>query len=203
LNRLAPNGDSHDQSTSPTVSCGSNLSLPTSDNLPNGYHHPGNLGPAQNPLVKTNPQLQVSSLPSNVPDSQVLVEKIVKLQKEMAKRQEKLDFMEEHVDTMVHEMKKKNKLLQGLMLKQDAGALASTDMDQNKRRTSEHSGIMSSLYSSKANDTGMTMELSLEINQKLQAVLEDTLLKNITLKENINTLGREIAILSVHQQEKQ
>ena len=71
-------------------------------------------------------------MPSNVPDSQVLVEKIVKLQRELAKRQEKLDFMEEHVDTMVNEMKKKNKLLQGLMLKQDAGALASTDMDQNK-----------------------------------------------------------------------
>ena len=28
----------------------------------------------------------------------------------------------------------------------------------------------------------MTIELSLEINKKLQAVLEDTLLKNITLK---------------------
>ena len=41
---------------------------------------------------------------------------------------------------------------------------------------------MSSMYSSKANDTGLTLELSLEINQKLQAVLEDTLLKNITLK---------------------
>ena len=48
---------------------------------------------------------------------------------------------------------------------------------------SDHgSGIMSSLYSSKPNDTGMTLDLSLEINQKLQAVLEDTLLKNITLK---------------------
>ena len=76
---------------------------------------------------------------------------------------------------------------------------------------------MSSLYSSKPNDVGMTLELSLEINQKLQAVLEDTLLKNITLKvsnwiwvttvffkvvsligcflfqENIDTLGNEIA----------
>ena len=31
-------------------------------------------------------------------------------------------------------------------------------------------------------DSGMTLDLSLEINQKLQAVLEDTLLKNITLK---------------------
>lgn len=72
------------------------------------------------------------SLPPNVPDSQILVEKIVKLQKELAKRQEKLDFMEEHVSTMVAEMKKKNKLLQHLMLKQDAGALVSSDMDENK-----------------------------------------------------------------------
>ena len=43
-------------------------------------------------------------------------------------------------------------------------------------------GIMSSLYSSKVTDSGMTLDLSLEINRKLQAVLEDTLLKNITLK---------------------
>ncbi len=41
---------------------------------------------------------------------------------------------------------------------------------------------MASLYSSKQSDSGITLELSLEINQKLQAVLEDTLLKNITLK---------------------
>ena len=41
---------------------------------------------------------------------------------------------------------------------------------------------MSSLYSSKLNDSSMTLDLSLEINHKLQAVLEDTLLKNITLK---------------------
>lgn len=32
------------------------------------------------------------------------------------------------------------------------------------------------------NSAEMTLELSLEINKKLQAVLEDTLLKNITLK---------------------
>ena len=33
---------------------------------------------------------------------------------------------------MLQEMKKKNKLLQNLMLKQDGGALASSDMDENK-----------------------------------------------------------------------
>lgn len=55
---------------------------------------------------------------------------------------------------------------------------------------------MSSLYKNSASDGAMTLEFSLEINRKLQAVLEDTLLKNITLKENIATLGNEIARIS-------
>jgi len=61
---------------------------------------------------------------------------------------------------------------------------------------SESGGIMASLYAAKSSDSNMTLDLSLEINRKLQAVLEDTLLKNITLKENINTLGNEIAKIS-------
>ncbi|KAG7160845.1 Coiled-coil domain-containing protein 186-like [Homarus americanus] len=62
-----------------------------------------------------------------------------------------------------------------------------------------HGGIMASVYGSAPRDGSMTLELSLEINRKLQAVLEDTLLKNITLKENLNTLGDEIAKISRHQ----
>ena len=57
-------------------------------------------------------------------------------------------------------------------------------------------GIMASVYGSENVDTGMTLELSLEINRKLQAVLEDTLLKNTTLKDNLSTLGEEVAKLS-------
>ena len=43
---------------------------------------------------------------------------------------------------------------------------------------------MASIYSSNRDSTsgGMNLDLSLEINRKLQAVLEDTLLKNIMLK---------------------
>lgn len=44
---------------------------------------------------------------------------------------------------------------------------------------------MASVYNHKVSDENMTLELSLEINQKLQTVLEDTLLKNITLKVRI------------------
>lgn len=40
---------------------------------------------------------------------------------------------------------------------------------------------MSSLYKN-TSESEMTLDLSLEINRKLQAVLEDTILKNITLK---------------------
>lgn len=41
---------------------------------------------------------------------------------------------------------------------------------------------MASVFQSRVVDPSMTLELSLEINRKLQAVLEDTLLKNITIK---------------------
>ncbi len=52
---------------------------------------------------------------------------------------------------------------------------------------------MSSMYNQKSLDDGLNLELCLEINRKLQTVLEDTLLKNITLKDNLSTLGAEVA----------
>lgn len=51
-----------------------------------------------------------------------------------------------------------------------------------KAELSKYGGIMASLYNSKCDDSSLSLELSLEINRKLQAVLEDTILKNITLK---------------------
>merc|ERR1711997_625815 len=92
---------------------------------------------------------------------------------------------EEHISTMLEEIKKKNKLIQNYILKLESGALVSSQMDENKRKLSEHGGgIMASIYSSNRDSTsgGLTLDLSLEINRKLQAVLEDTLLKNIMLK---------------------
>lgn len=49
-------------------------------------------------------------------------------------------------------------------------------------KLSRKGGIMASVFSSHQADKDMTLELSLEINKKLQSVLEDTLLKNITIK---------------------
>lgn len=44
---------------------------------------------------------------------------------------------------------------------------------------------MASINSMHSQDGKMNLELSLQINHKLQAVLEDTLLKNITLKVRV------------------
>lgn len=129
-------------------------------------------------------------------DKQVLIERIVRLQRSLARKNEKLEFLEEHIQQLVAEIKRKNKIIQGYIMREEAGTLVSNDMDENKALLARKGGIMASVYSMHQQDGAMTLDLSLEINRKLQAVLEDTLLKNMTLKENLDTLGAEIARLS-------
>nr|AYV89223.1 coiled-coil domain-containing 186-like isoform X2 [Tetranychus evansi] len=129
-------------------------------------------------------------------DKTMLINKIFRLQKTIAKKQEKIDYLEEHNHQLLSEMKKKTKLIQYYILREESGALTTNRMDENKKQLAKHgSTVMSSLFKSYPTDSAITLNLSLEINKRLQAVLEDTILKNITLKENLNTLGEEIARL--------
>ncbi|KAL0984550.1 hypothetical protein UPYG_G00143120 [Umbra pygmaea] len=132
-------------------------------------------------------------------DKAVLVERIVRLQKAHARKQEKIEFMEDHIKQLVEEIRKKTKIIQSYVLREETGALSSEASDFNKAQLGRRGGIMASLYTSHPADCGLTLDLSLEINRKLQAVLEDTLLKNITLKENLQTLGAEIERLIKQQ----
>ncbi|XP_060698099.1 coiled-coil domain-containing protein 186 isoform X1 [Hemiscyllium ocellatum] len=136
-------------------------------------------------------------------DKTVLIERIVRLQKAHARKNEKIEFMEDHIKQLVEEIRKKTRIIQTYVLREESGALSSEASDFNKAQLSRRGGIMASLYTSHPADSGLTMELSLEINRKLQAVLEDTLLKNITLKENLQTLGTEIERLIKCQHELQ
>ena len=99
-------------------------------------------------------------------------------------------------------------------MNEEVGQFTSETHDSIKREMSRKTGsIMSALYSNSSsvtksytshtsqllglsNDSHMTMELCTEINSKLQALLEDTLIKNLTLKDNLETLGQEISRLS-------
>ncbi|XP_012054311.1 PREDICTED: coiled-coil domain-containing protein 186 [Atta cephalotes] len=141
-------------------------------------------------------------------NKQVLMERIIKLQDINVKRAEKLDFFKEHTQTLLEDIQKKEKIIQNYILNQNFGALTCNKSDRYKHIKSRRDiaelarrgGIMASVYNHRVSDENMTLELSLEINQKLQALYEDALLKNITLKENIDTLGQEIAKLTMHQQ---
>lgn len=61
-----------------------------------------------------------------------MIEHIVKLQRVSAKKSEKLDFLEEHVNTLVNELQKKTKLLQSYILREQSGTMTSNKMDNNK-----------------------------------------------------------------------
>lgn len=129
------------------------------------------------------------------PSKQSLIDRIVRLQQANAKQTEKLDFLESHSATLVTELQKKAKLVHYYMMRDQSGALVSAKSDKHKAELAKYGGIMSAIYSGvkgTATSADMTLDLSLEINKKLQAVLEDTLLKNITLKVSERRMGIEI-----------
>ncbi|XP_031568951.1 coiled-coil domain-containing protein 186-like [Actinia tenebrosa] len=182
LDKLSANGSSPVVVNNPAMSaCVTDSGMP-----PN--HDAVQIVQPINPPMRTGTEIE--------PSKKLLVDKICRLQKIHAKKNEKLEFMEEHINALVDEIQKKTRIIQYYTLREESGALAPPMSDLNKARLSRHGGIMASLYSSKPLDSDMTMELSLQINKKLQAVLEDTILKNITLKENLDTLGDEISRLN-------
>lgn len=127
---------------------------------------------------------------------ELLLEKITSLEKTIRRKCEKIDFLKDHVDQLIEELHRKSRIIQGYVLREETGALVPESSDKNKAQLAKKGGVMASLYASHALDGSMTMGLSLEINRKLQALLEDTLLKNIKLKEGMDTLGQEIDWLS-------
>ncbi|CAK9795369.1 Coiled-coil domain-containing protein 186 [Anthophora plagiata] len=168
---------------------GSNLSL--------------NTGDALNGALSDNTINGDQSIQPTEPSKQALIERIIKLQESNARKAEKLDFFEEHTRILVEELQKKKRIIQTYILHENIGAMGGNERDKYKAELARHGGIMASVYNQRVSDDNMTLELSLEINQKLQAVLEDALFKNITLKDNIDTLGEEIARLTMQNQQRQ
>lgn len=146
-------------------------------------------------------------------DKQKIIEKVCQLQKTLAKRTEKVDFLQDHVEQLTRDVQRKTRIIQAYAMSiEEVNCFTSEARDAAKLEMSRKTGsIMSALYKSSSTNThsannannnnnntnnNMTMELCLEINGKLQALLEDTLIKNLTLKESLETLGQEIARLS-------
>lgn len=67
-------------------------------------------------------------------------------------------------------------------MREQTGALAPPSFDANRIRQVQKGGMFSGKNSRAYKMPEVNYELSLEMNKKMQSVLEDTLLKNITLK---------------------
>uniref|UniRef100_A0A183VB67 Coiled-coil domain-containing protein n=1 Tax=Toxocara canis TaxID=6265 RepID=A0A183VB67_TOXCA len=128
---------------------------------------------------------------------QQMVEKIVKLQRQLARKQDKIEFLEEHVRQCTEELRRKTKIIQNYALREEASLLLPESDSLTQVPLARRKGgttLMGSLFGSTAGKS--ELELATEINSRLQAVLEDALYKNITLKNNVDTLGEEISRLS-------
>lgn len=148
-------------------------------------HHEPPVTAIQQDHYITQPNRNSNSFPEVEVDKKVLVDRICKLQRSLAKYTEKMEFMQEHVSQLTEDVQKKSKIIQFYMSREEPGTLASNKYDRNKADVSQHGGIMASVYSAKSTDKAMTLDLSLSINRQLQAILEDTILKNIMLKVSL------------------
>lgn len=143
-------------------------------------------------------------------DKQCLIERIIRLQRRIVRKEEKIDFLSDHVSQLTDELKRKTRVIAAYAMNvENVGAVSPPDLDELRAQQPKH-GIMASIYwrnsslgQSSDGSGGLTLDLALEINKKLQAVLEDTLFKNITLKESLQTLGEEISMLKNEAERRQ
>ncbi|VDN99503.1 unnamed protein product [Rodentolepis nana] len=203
------------------TSMGSNLSLsvvpdekippfPDSCHTPEAVQNSTQAPPLGDALVSSTENTRLASLPDETssifspevqtrePNRNLLLNKIDRLQKTNMRLMDKIDFMHEHIGQLTHELQKKTKILQNCLSREaeNEGAAVPTAVDANKRQRIRRGGtLMAAVFSGDASAPASDLRTSLQLNNKLQSVLEDTLYKNLTLKENVDTLADEIARL--------
>jgi len=122
---------------------------------------------------------------SNI-DKNTLIHRLVENQKINVKRNEKIDFLNDHVSQLTDELKKKTKLLQSFMLREQHGRMKPPGAEQELAKR------VNRLLAGAHVVAPDNLDVVLEVNRKLQMVLEDTLLKNMMQQDNIKMLGEEI-----------
>ena len=70
----------------------------------------------QPPLSQHQKQLQQEQFPEVEIDKKVLIERICKLQRVLARKNEKLEFMEEHINQLTLDIQRKTKLVIIMMI---------------------------------------------------------------------------------------
>ena len=109
-----------------------------------------------------------------------------------AKTEDRLRFFESHTAELTNDLKNQRKIINSFLLREQHGKLAPAPRAIQSHRPKSALETMTSAFSS--NKSGkMTLDLALEMNDKLQQVTEDTILKNIHLQESLDIITSQIA----------
>lgn len=110
------------------------------------------------------------------------------------KKDQKIAFYERHTGDLTADLQNKGKIIQSFMLRENVGKLLPpvTQSSPSKAKAKANSFGRVALALGVGKSKGaMTLELALEINNKLQQVIEDTLLQNIHLRESLDLISRQ------------
>jgi hypothetical protein len=110
---------------------------------------------------------------------------------------ERLQFYESHSEELTADLKGKSKIIQMYLLRDQKGKLEPRRKGQESTKAPPPTstfGSMTAAFSSKPKTVnGITLELALEMNTRLQQVTEDALLKNIQLQESLDVLSSQLS----------
>ncbi|EFO84408.1 hypothetical protein CRE_19928 [Caenorhabditis remanei] len=129
---------------------------------------------------------------------QVMIDKIVILQRKLARRTEKCEFLEEHVRQCLEELQKKTKIIQHFALREEASLLMPSEESMEKvpvLRKSSAYALMGAMFTLSGSEKKQTQILT-EVNSRLQAVLEDVIQRNICMRSTVDTLTADNTRLS-------
>ncbi|CAI5446433.1 unnamed protein product [Caenorhabditis angaria] len=133
---------------------------------------------------------------------QTMIDKIVVLQRKLARRTEKCEFLEEHVRQCLEELQKKTKIIQHFALREEASLLMPAEGSIEKLfgscefvqvpivKKSTAYALMGAMFVNSGSEKKQSQILT-EVNSRLQAVLEDQIQKNINMRTTVDQLTTE------------
>ena len=111
-------------------------------------------------------------------DKPLLIDKILRIQKLHHKKNDKIEQLLSQNEEHAKELKKQSLVIKHLLFK-----IPADSRENNNSQSSKN----------KRNLAVENPTLLLEMNAKLQVLLEDTISQNAALKDNLKTLGNQIA----------
>lgn len=115
------------------------------------------------------------------------------------KKDEKISFYVRHSDELTADLQNKGRIIQTFLVREERGQIGPAADPARPKPKPKSLGLLNPLnrvataLGVNKGKGAMTLELAMEINGKLQQVIEDTLLQNIHLRESLDLMSSQPA----------